>query len=119
MLNAFREGGWGMYPTFVFGLIALGTALRFAFRGDARLQGFIESMTRAIFYSGLLGFVTGMIMVARYIEGHPDMDALRILVEGAGEAVNNLALAFTLISLIHLVMAVGRRRVDARRPAAT
>jgi hypothetical protein len=119
MLNAFHEGGWGMYPTFVLGLITLGTALRFAFRGDGRLLGFVESMTRAILFTGLLGFVTGMIMVGRYVEAHPADDAARILVQGAGEAVNNLALAFTMISLIHLVLAVGRRRVDAKRPAIT
>jgi heme exporter protein D len=38
MVEFFQMGGWGMYPTLVFGVLALGAALRYAMTGDrARL----------------------------------------------------------------------------------
>ncbi len=119
MLNAFREGGWGMYPTLVFGLIAIGAALRFAVRSDPKLRGFIASMSRAVFFFGLTGFVTGLIATGTYFETHgvAGADFLPTLVAGVKESTHNLALAFTVLSLVHLAVAVGRRRLDARQPS--
>jgi hypothetical protein len=117
MFEAMRDGGWGMYPTLVLGLVALGTALRFAFRADEKLLGFVESMGRAVLYFGLTGFVTALIATGMYVEKQRVVgaDLIPTLVMGVKESANNLALAFTVLSLVHLVVAVGRRRVDARR----
>jgi len=118
MLEVLREGGWGMYPTLVFGLVALGAALRFAVRADPRLRGFIDSLARAVIFFAVTGFVTGLISTAGYVEAH-DLrggEALMTLMAGAKESLHNLALGFTVVSLVHLAVAVGRRRYDARQP---
>ncbi len=118
MMELLREGGWGMYPTMVFGLVAVGAALRFAIRADPRLRGFVESMARAVTFFAVTGFVTGIISTASYVEAHDlrGWDALMTVLEGTKESLHNLALGFTVVSLVHLAVAVGRRRYDARQP---
>lgn len=118
MFEAIRLGGWGMYPTLVFGLVAVGTAVRFAVRADPRLRGFIESMSRAVLFFAITGFVTGLIATGQYVEAHElrEWEALLTIFVGMKEAANNLALGFVVLSLVHLATAIGRRRYDARRP---
>jgi hypothetical protein len=36
MLQHFREGGWGMFPTLGFGLLMLAVAARYALRPERR-----------------------------------------------------------------------------------
>lgn len=116
MWKPFHDGGWGMYPTLVFGLVAAGAALRYVIRGDGRLRGVIESMVRAVLFVGLAGFVTGLVATSMYIlqfQVRGD-EVLRTFLIGLGEASYNLALAFTMVSLTHVIVALGRRRQDAR-----
>jgi hypothetical protein len=105
-----------MYPTLVMGIVTLLAALRSAFRVDGRLQGFLNYMNGAVLFSALTGFVTGLISTGQYIESHQLQGGQAVLtaLQGAKESTNNLSLGFLLISLSLLVMAVARRRLDAR-----
>lgn len=116
MLNAFREGGWGMYPTLIVGLIALASAVRFAWQANAKLRGFINAMSLSAAMCGLTGFVTGLISTGSYI-GKRELkgqEALLTLLMGTKESMNNLALALLLLAIIFVVIAIGQRRIDVR-----
>lgn len=116
MQDALHQGGWGMVPTLLFGLIALGTALRFAVQGRGRLLGFLESLSRAVLAFSLSAFFTGVVVSLSALEPPSSLgeDTARVLLIGLRDATHNLALGFTLLSLIHLLIAVGRRRLDAQ-----
>lgn len=120
MAEMFREGGWGMIPTVLFGLLALGAAFRYAIRTETRLLGFIASLGHAVLFFALSGFTTGVIATVRYVEEHAtkgDVSPLTLLT-GVRESSNNLAAGFTLLALVHLVVAVGRRRRAALQNVA-
>ena len=116
MLESFRAGGWGMFPILIFGLIALGTALRYAITADGRLRGFLESLARAVIFFSLSGFVTDLLAVGRYlqVENVTGWASIEIAIQGGRESLNTIALGVTLLGLVHLLIAVGRRREDAR-----
>ena len=44
MLDFFREGGWGMWPILVFGMVTVGAALRFARKPETGQLRFIAAM---------------------------------------------------------------------------
>jgi hypothetical protein len=117
MAEGFREGGWGMYPILIFGLIALGAALRFAIRADPKLRGFVETMGVAVAFFSLSGFLTGLIATGNYVEANKltGGEAALTVLQGVKESTHNLAFGATLLGLVFMVTAVGRRRVDAAR----
>lgn len=115
MMEGFREGGWGMYPILVFGLVSLGAALRYAIRADERLRGFTETMAKAVLFFSLSGFIIGLIATGNYVESNhlTGGEAALTVLQGVKESLNNLAFGTGLLGLVHMAMAVGRRRVDA------
>jgi hypothetical protein len=44
----FRQGGWGMFPVLIVGLVSLGSAAFFAARGDAGLRPSLQALSRAL-----------------------------------------------------------------------
>lgn len=116
---AFQEGGWMMWFIFLFGLLALSAAGRFAWRGEHQLLGFVRWMGATTLVSGVFGFVIGMTMVLRYVvyQAKPGERAL-VLAEGTKEAVNNLSAALLFAVLICLLLAIGHRRFPLPNPSA-
>ena len=118
MLTLFRNGGFPMFFILAFGAIALATAFWFALRPSDRHEGFIRWMARATLYATLSGTLADLLAVMRYVVGHElkgDERAL-ILCEGFGESMSPGIMGFSFLALIALMTAVGRRRLDARRP---
>jgi biopolymer transport protein ExbB/TolQ len=116
---AFQEGGWMMWFIFVFGLLALTAAGRFAWRGEHQMLAFIRAMGATVFSSGLFGFVIGMQKVLRYVvERAPASERLAILLIGIREALSTVAAALLFLVLIHLATAVGHRRHPLPNPSA-
>lgn len=114
MREHFLEGGWGMWPVLVLGLAAMGLGLRYAFTGDGRLRGSLEALARSILFFALAGFVTGLVATGSFVEAHTELAAATVLIAGVKESTNNLALGFVMLALVHLQLAVGRRREDDR-----
>lgn len=114
MSEHFLQGGYGMWPVLVLGLAALGLGLRYAFTGDGRLRGTVETLAKSVLFFALSGFFTGVVAVGDYLDAHPEVPLAATAVTGVKEATNNLALGFTLLALVHLQLAVGRRREDHR-----
>lgn len=116
MLTMFRNGGFPMWFILVFGLLTLGTAFVYALRPAREREGFVKWMCVATVASVGSGTAADFAAVARYVASHP-MDGNRlavIVVEGLGECTSPAILGFSLLSLTALMMAVGRRRLDAR-----
>lgn len=113
MLESFRLGGWGMYPTLFFGAIAIIAALVYAMRPERRFVPIVAASSLLTLTSGLLGFVTGCIATAQYVERVSDQT---LIVVGVGESLNNVALALVLIAFALLAVTLGALRI-ARVPA--
>ncbi len=114
MLAFLREGGWGMYPMLILGLIALVNAIRFAAGRAPAVRGMVESINSAVLFLGLTSFVTGLIATGSYLAKHElkDDELLFTMVMGLKESLSNLVLAFGLVCLVHIALAVGRYRLE-------
>lgn len=111
MMDFFRMGGWGMYPTMGFGLILFGVAFGYAKRPDRRWIPLLVASSLMTLLSGALGFVTGLIVTT--LSGVPTADpANRFLLSmvGFGESLANVALALACCAIATLVGAVGAVR---------
>jgi biopolymer transport protein ExbB/TolQ len=103
-----------MWTILVFGVLALVSAARFAWRGDHRLTPFVRWMTCTTAASSLLGFVTGMMAVFNHLlHKVPADERITTLFEGTKEALNCVAFGLMMTSLTCLVVAVGYRRFPA------
>ncbi|HTV21605.1 MAG TPA: hypothetical protein VMG12_23110 [Polyangiaceae bacterium] len=109
-----------MFVVFAIGLVTVGTAIRFALRGEHQLLGFVRYSLRALLLSGLFGFATGMIKVLHYgstlTEDYGQM--ARIVIQGTSEAANNPAAALMFSVLACIALAVGQRRFPQPNPSA-
>jgi uncharacterized membrane protein YfcA len=114
ILEAFREGGWGMFPTAIFGILLVGVAVRYAIDPAKRLVPLLVSLGAVTLTAGALGFVTGFIKSVSAIEASPEHNpALALL--GAGEAANCVGLALCLMTIAGLATSAGALRIAARQ----
>lgn len=116
MLESFRLGGFGMFPTLVFGLLLVGVGARYAFKPEARwvpLQLALGVLTLA---SGMLGFVAGVITTTRHISELPNDRVGLVSAIGVGESLHNLGLAFLLMMLAAMLASVGAARLTRAVP---
>lgn len=108
--NFFAAGGWGMYPTMVFGFLLLATTVLHALRPEPRFQRLVTTLGVLTIASGLLGTTVGICNSAHYIGKVPPPDQLKILAMGCAESLHNLVLALIIIVLAGLVTAAGALR---------
>jgi hypothetical protein len=113
MLESFSDGGWGMYPTLVFGLTLVGVAARYAARPESRTVPLLVSLGILTLTSGALGFVTGFIVSIRAVSRTGGQEPLLSLI-GAGEALNNVALALLLGMIASMATVLGAYRLSRR-----
>jgi hypothetical protein len=123
--ESWQDGGWGMWPVLVFGILGVFGAARFAWRGEHSLTGFVRWMLATTSSSALLGFTSGMQAVFNAIVGHdprieyPTAAAeaaewrIKILFEGTREASNCLSFGLIMTTLTCLLLAIGYRRSPA------
>jgi hypothetical protein len=127
--EGWQDGGWGMWPILVFGVLALFGAARFAWRGEHALAGFIRWMALTTASSAVLGFTVAMNKVLSVAIGNDPRFAaptdpaelaefrVRVLIEGTKEASSCLIFGLILLTLAFLLVAVGHRRFPAPDPA--
>lgn len=115
----FQMGGWAMYPIFALGLLAVAAAGRFAWRGEHQLLQFLRWLTLTVCACGLFGFFSGMIKASQYIVSRVPADRVfLVLIEGIGEALNNVTAALMFTVLVCLLTAIGCRRFPLPNPSA-
>lgn len=106
----FDNGGWGMIPTSVFGLILVGAAVVYAVKPEKRFVPMQVSLGILTLMAGSLGFVTGLIKSLGVLhEVKPDERFIWLI--GLGESLNNIGLALMLVVLAALLASVGTLRI--------
>jgi len=116
LVTLFRDGGWSMFFVVLFGVVALAVSAFYAGRPDEKHEGFLRWMSRATFWSVLAGMCSDFATTFHAVCQIEDANQRsRIAFEGAAESLSPGILGFVLLSLVALLTAVGRRRLDARR----
>ena len=113
MVEHFREGGWGMFPVLVFGVILLAAAIKYAVTPEKRLVPLLLGLGTLTMASGGLGFVTGLITTAKAIGENPDFTSRAglITIVGFGESLNNLAFALIFVTLAAVAACIGASQI--------
>lgn len=118
MIESFRLGGWGMYPTLVFGVLMLLASIRYAIKPESRFIPLQVSLGILTLLAGSLGFVTGLIATFSAM-GDVDPDKRWIWMLGVGESLHNLGLALVLAVLSVIAASVGSYRLAQTAKPAT
>ena len=92
MQDAYHLGGWGMYPTTIFGFVLLAFAVQYARNPERRRLLVLRHLNVLVAMSGLLGFTAGCINTFTHVEG----DKTFVAIIGVGESLVNVGL-----SLVH------------------
>ena len=110
MGDAFHHGGWGMYPTTIFGLVLIVTAVRYAMAPDAARALVVRRLSLLVFISGCLGFTVGCIKTFMAAAELPGSELGGLVITGIGESLNNIALAFCVLAIATIAMVAGAAR---------
>lgn len=113
MGEAFRLGGWGMYPTLLIGALLVIAAGRYAHDPARRRLTVVVATAIVTFLSGCLGFVTGAIRTLTHASGLSASDLGSVIAQGIGESLINIGFALCLVVLAGILTIVGL----VRRPA--
>jgi hypothetical protein len=108
--NFFTAGGWGMYPTMLFGFLLLATTGLHALRPEPRFPRLTGALGVATLASGVLGTTVGICRSAHYISQVPPAEQLQTLAMGCEESLHNLVLALIIIIVAALITAVSAVR---------
>lgn len=114
--EAFRLGGWGMYPTLVFGALLLGSAIWYAMNPERRRLLLPAVMAFVTFSSGMLGFLTGVMVSLTSAAETPTI--AKFVALGTAESLQNVCFALAWNVLAGLVVAVGAWRSTRQTPTA-
>ena len=110
MLEGFHQGGWGMYPTTIVGLLLVVAAVQYARRPDRRRLGIVHSLSALTLLTGTLGFVIGVIRSFTSLPGAEPRDVGAWVIVGVGESLNNIALAVMLLTIAAIATVIGKAR---------
>lgn len=117
MKDAFMAGGWGMWPTLIFGLLCLAVSIRYAMRPEKRFVPLLICTNVMTLIAGSLGFVTGMIATTTYLAAD-DLKQPAIALIGMGESLHNVSLALILMMLAAIAATIGAfRHSQSPQPA--
>jgi hypothetical protein len=120
MGEAFRLGGWGMYPTLFVGLVLLVAAGRFAFSpAKARLAP-IFGLGFLVMLTSTLGFVTGIINTTVHAGNVTDPNERGgMIIVGFGESLHNVGLGLCMLVLATFGVVFGLARGKANGARAS
>lgn len=117
LLEAFRFGGWPMYPTLVFGITLVAAAVHHAKNPGARQLRLLQNLRLATLLSGLLGSTLGLIHSLQGLGGLlPDQPHGKYALIGLGESINNIGLALSMMLIATLISTIGATREAPASP---
>lgn len=117
-----REGGWGMWPVLLLGLVALAGATRYAVRPEPPRLRFLALLWLTLLIAVVHATVTDLAAVFRYFEDPvraPDAQMARTLLVGLKESSRPAALGGIFLTLVPLLAAVGVYREYGLEKRAT
>ncbi len=117
ILEMLRSGGFGMYPTTLFGAVLLALSVRFARAPERRGLPLIVAMNGLTLASGALGFVTGIVTMCGGLAAPFVGERERIAYEGVRESAYPLTWALLIIVVAALASAIGAWKLSGAAPA--
>ena len=114
----FRDGGWGMYPTSIFGFLLVASGVLLVLRPERRHVSLVIALGLVTLGSGVLSSTVGIVNTFRYVARVPAADQINIAVLGCAESLNNVVLALMLSVLTAVLAAVAALRASRSRSAA-
>ena len=121
MGDFFMEGGWGMYPVLVLGVMLVVSAARYAIDGEAARLRFVTALSLSLVASIATACTADVAKVFWYLQSPervPDALFLRILVEGLKESSRPAMLGLPLLGLASIAVSIGVYRTGRRELAA-
>jgi len=120
MSEAFRLGGWGMYPTLFVGIVLVIAAGRFAFAPARGRLAPLVGLAVLVTLTSTLGFVTGMINTTVHAGEITDLGERNgAITVGFGESLHNIGLGLCLLVLSTIFVVVGLARGKANGRGAS
>ena len=114
MLQFFHEGGWGMFPILVVGLIVLFASTRYLIDGEPVRLRFILALGLAQLVLVAQATMADVAAVMRAVTHSKPEIFSRLLVAGLKECTRPALLGFGLLSLSLILVAIGVYRVTQR-----
>src|SRR5258708_19771874 len=98
MSEAFRLGGWGMYPTLLAGVVLVVAAVQYARSPDAGRLRVVRNLQALALLVGTLGFITGVIHGFTSIGELSPYSAGQLAIVCVGEALCCIGLALVTLA---------------------
>jgi hypothetical protein len=108
--NFFTAGGWGMFPTLLFGFLLLAASALALIRREARLGRVARVMSGATLASGLLGTCFGISTTVHYAATLPPADQVFTVALGLEESLHVVVLALLFVVPAALIRALAAFR---------
>jgi len=105
-----REGGWGMYPILLLGILALASATRYAIRPERLCLRFVAILWVTLLTAVVHATVTDLAAVFRFFDDParaPDNQIVRLLFGGLKESTRPAILGGIFLTLVPLLAAAG------------
>jgi hypothetical protein len=113
----FSDGGWGMYPTFIFGVVLLIAAVQFAWSPERKRLGFIFGMWATTLVQIVHATWTDFAAVAHALQADGEVKddmVVRIFFEGFKESTRPGILGGLFLVLALLFVSIGLHRAASR-----
>jgi len=117
MMEAFRLGGWGMYPTLIAGVLLVTMAIRYARKPEREVPPLLRQLSILTALVGTLGFITGVIHTFIACGGAAPNEIPIYVVVGTGESLCNVGLALVMLVAARAATSYGAYRSGSRGPA--
>jgi len=112
MGEAFRLGGWGMYPTTIVGLVVMFTAFSYARDPERRRYVLVRTLSILVLLTSVLGFIVGTMRSFLSTADVPAAEAPHYALVGVGESLHNVALGLCILVVTWIMVAVGAARTN-------
>ncbi len=114
----FRDGGWGMYPTSIFGFFLVIAGVLCLLRPERRFVAPTLCLAALTLSSGALGTTIGFVTSFHYLPQVRDVSQrFTIAALGCAESLNNLVLALILVTVTAMLGSLAAVRAALSTPS--